>query len=90
MRKSIRRITTAVLALGLTAAAAALVDRGGGLIYDTTLDITWLSDANYAETDLYKPGRVDGLIGTVVNGRAVGKYDLIDDSGSTFQGRMLW
>lgn len=27
---------------------AALVDRGGGLIYDTVLDITWLQNANYA------------------------------------------
>lgn len=25
---------------------AALVDRGGGLIYDTVLDVTWLSNAN--------------------------------------------
>jgi hypothetical protein len=28
-------------------ADAALIDRGGGLIYDTDLDITWLQDANY-------------------------------------------
>ena len=31
-------------------ANAALVDRGGGLIYDTDLNITWLADANYAMT----------------------------------------
>jgi len=29
-------------------AHAALWDRGGGLIYDDVLDITWLQDANYA------------------------------------------
>ncbi|MEW8314929.1 MAG: hypothetical protein AB2669_09705 [Candidatus Thiodiazotropha endolucinida] len=29
---------------------AALFDRGGGLIYDTVLDVTWLQDASYAET----------------------------------------
>ena len=29
---------------------AALFDRGGGLIYDDVLDITWLQDANYAQT----------------------------------------
>lgn len=29
---------------------AALIDRGGGLIYDTDLNITWLQDANYANT----------------------------------------
>ena len=26
-------------------ANSALIDRGGGLIYDTDLDITWLQDA---------------------------------------------
>ncbi len=40
--------------LGLTGAAqAALHDRGGGLIYDDVLDITWLQDANYALTSGY-------------------------------------
>ncbi len=29
-----------------TAATAALVDRGGGLIYDTDLNVTWLANAN--------------------------------------------
>ncbi len=29
-------------------AFAGLIDRGGGLIYDTDLDITWLQNANYA------------------------------------------
>jgi MYXO-CTERM domain-containing protein len=32
------------------AAQAALIDRGGGMIYDTTRDITWLADMNYAFT----------------------------------------
>ena len=32
---------------------AALIDRGGGLIYDTDLDITWLQDTNYAKTSGY-------------------------------------
>ncbi|WIM06106.1 MAG: PEP-CTERM sorting domain-containing protein [Candidatus Nitricoxidivorans perseverans] len=45
------------LALGMTLAAgnaqAALHDWGGGLIYDDVLDVTWLSDANYAETSGY-------------------------------------
>ena len=30
----------------LVAAQATLIDRGGGLIYDDVLDITWLQDAN--------------------------------------------
>jgi hypothetical protein len=32
---------------------AELIDRGGGLIYDTVLDIKWLQDANYAQTSGY-------------------------------------
>jgi hypothetical protein len=32
---------------------ADLIDRGGGLIYDTDLNVTWLQDANYAKTSGY-------------------------------------
>ena len=39
----------AVLALS-GAALAALVARGGGMIYDTTRNITWLADMNHART----------------------------------------
>ena len=38
---------------------AALVSRAGGMIYDTTRDITWLADMNYAQTS--------GHTGTGVN-----------------------
>ncbi len=41
------------------AAQAALVDRGGGLIYDDVLNVTWLQDANYAKTSRYN---ADGLM----------------------------
>jgi hypothetical protein len=34
-------------------ANAELVDRGGGLVYDTILNVTWLQDANYAMTSGY-------------------------------------
>jgi hypothetical protein len=47
------RLSSLLLAttLGLAGPAdAALIDRGGGFIYDTVLDITWLADANYART----------------------------------------
>jgi hypothetical protein len=43
----------AVSGLAMPVAQAALVDRGGGLIYDTDLNITWLQDANYARTSGY-------------------------------------
>ena len=38
------------LALVAGAAQAALINRGGGMIYDSTRNITWLSDMNYAQT----------------------------------------
>jgi hypothetical protein len=47
---------TLMAALSIVAAGsaqAALIDRGGGLVYDTVLDVTWLQDANYAKTSSY-------------------------------------
>lgn len=35
------------------AAQATLIDRGGGLIYDTVLDITWLANANLAASNTF-------------------------------------
>lgn len=35
------------------AAQAALIDRGGGLIYDNVLNITWLADANLAASNIF-------------------------------------
>jgi hypothetical protein len=44
----------AVLMLISTSAHAALLSRAGGqAYYDTVLDITWLADANYAQTSGY-------------------------------------
>lgn len=40
-------------------AQAALYDRGGGLIYDSDLNVTWLQDANYAKTSGYD---ADGMM----------------------------
>ena len=47
-----------ILAAGLftVSAQAALYDRGNGMIYDDVLDITWLQDANYAQTSGYASG----------------------------------
>lgn len=41
-------------------AQASLIDRGGGLIYDTDLKITWLADANYAATQFAQSGGLQG------------------------------
>jgi len=39
---------------------AGLIDKGGGLIYDNDLNITWLQDANYAMTSGYDAdGKMD-------------------------------
>lgn len=41
------------VSLAIGRAGAALHDRGGGMIYHDVLDITWLSDANFANTSTY-------------------------------------
>ncbi len=43
----------AILLVFILSAHATLVDRGGGLIYDTVLKVTFLQDANYANTKDY-------------------------------------
>jgi hypothetical protein len=48
-----------VLFISTISAYAELIDRGGGLIYDTDMNITWLQDASYAYTSEYDP---DGLM----------------------------
>ena len=54
--KSNRQLAT-LIALFLTVvssgAAANLIDRGIGVIYDDDLDVSWLQDANYALTSGY-------------------------------------
>ena len=56
-----RTIVTFVLAglLFAGSARATLIDRGNGLIYDDALNITWLQDANYAQTSGFD---ADGLM----------------------------
>lgn len=46
-------VAAAALVAMAGAAQAALVNRGGGMIYDTTRNITWLADMNYALTSGY-------------------------------------
>ncbi len=56
---------------------AALIDRGGGLIYDNILDVTWLQDANYSITSGYSSnGQLDWFAATewVSN---LGHYDSV-------------
>jgi len=51
MRKSVIAVLT--ITLCYFSAQATLIDRGNGLIYDDVLDLTWLSNANYAQTSGY-------------------------------------
>ncbi len=59
---------TLLVGCGLSGATqASLIDNGGGLIYDTALNITWLQDGSYAKTTNYvspvgppqAPGQLD-------------------------------
>lgn len=43
-------LVSLALLFGSGTAHAVLIDRGGGLIYDTDLNVTWLQDAQYAVT----------------------------------------
>ena len=52
-------VCAALCFLGINSASAALYDRGGGLIYDSDLNITWLQDFNYAKTSGYD---ADGIM----------------------------
>lgn len=55
------RQTWAIAALTacVGAAQAELIDRGGGLVYDTERNLTWLADMNHARTSGYD---ADGLM----------------------------
>jgi hypothetical protein len=51
---TMRKLLAAFTVLACSGATqAALLDRGGGMIYDTELNITWLQDWNYAKTSGY-------------------------------------
>ena len=53
MKKSIVILSLSIILCLSTVVGATLIDNGGGLIYDTDFDITWLQDANYAKTTNY-------------------------------------
>ena len=48
-----RTALAAAITLSTLSANAALYNRGNGMIYDSSLNITWLQDANYAKTSDY-------------------------------------
>jgi hypothetical protein len=70
---------------------AALVDRGGGMIYDSTLNVTWLQNANYAATEL-SDARVQQIISAVptLYGHTLTASDFLKDGNGSYTGRMTW
>lgn len=57
--RSLAGVASLTLAVALAfpgAAGAALIDRGGGLIYDTAQDITWLQNANLGAGSAFDDG----------------------------------
>jgi len=87
-------VSRVLMALVLTfvgfGASAAWIDRGGGMIYDTVLDITWLQDWNYAATEL-TDSRRDAIIAAAgsIAGHALSGADFEQD-GTSYTGRMTW
>jgi hypothetical protein len=58
----LNKVTLVLATAGLLSSGAAqakLIDRGGGLLYDDVLNVTWLQDANYAKTSGYD---ADGIM----------------------------
>jgi len=54
MKKVLVFACAMLLFLGMAGiSGATLLDRSGGLIYDDSLDITWLQDANLADTEAF-------------------------------------
>lgn len=50
MSRTVSVLAAIVLSGAPVSVQAELIDRGGGMIYDDVLDVTWLRDANYAQT----------------------------------------
>ena len=53
MKPFLLRLVACLFVVIGSSSHAALYDRGNGLIYDDVLNITWIQDANYAQTSGY-------------------------------------
>jgi len=61
-------ITVVNLFVWIPLSNAALYDRGGGLVYDDVLDITWMQDANYVGSTMTWNDAVTWVDGLVYQG----------------------
>lgn len=85
-------VKSAVLVTVSFSSYGELIDRGGGLIYDTVLNVTWLGNANYAAAIL-NDVRVDELISLVgsVDGHVLSNSDFLKNSNTgEYSGQMSW
>ena len=91
--KQLALFVIGAFALVSGAAHATLMNNGGGLIYDSDLNITWLQDANYAAIDLNTPNRVTNMLGQTLT-TAFGPHTIVAGDfqtvGTTYTGNMTW
>jgi len=80
-------ICTAFCVLGIGTASAGLIDRGGGMVYDTTRNITWIADINFFGTQsANNPNLVNQIIANSPSLQSVvGGYSSYGVAGSTGQ-----
>jgi len=74
MKRILLALAGAMALGGSGAASAALIDRGGGLIYDTVLDITWTQNANLCADDGVCPTTWDAAVAWA-DGLVFGGFD---------------
>jgi hypothetical protein len=63
LKTQLRLTLSCLTILSSLGVEAALIDRGNGMIYDEVLNITWLQDANYAQTQYETNSGEPGLEG---------------------------
>lgn len=82
-----------LLSLNSSIALATLIDRGNGMIYDTELNLTWLSDANYFKTQAASdPNLVNTIIANIgsVPDLYAGTHTLTASDFNASTGGMTW
>jgi len=82
--QKIRFVMTLLAGLMLSRSPlAALIDRGGGLIYDSALNITWLQDANYSRSSGYDPNGMMSWSQAMTWASNLNYYDMVRDKNLT-------
>jgi len=82
-----------VACLAFSEAQGALVDQGDGTVLDTDTNLMWLKDANYAHSELARPGRIDSIIANVgsIAGHSLTALDFDAATGQmSWWGAMGW